>query len=489
VLVPHAWTSISLADAPYCAHRGPQTVSDLVAQGFDPEQLEELPSFDVSELGEERLVRHEIDDTSFYGDEGEGTATETKTITEAYIRADRDGDGYAELLQVIMGGDQILRYADGTVAVEEIEEVPIHAWSPYMVPHRHQGEGVVFRTSDIQRNKTATERCLMDNMAFTANPRLVIGDAARNQDTIADALVYRPGQPIRASDATQIVPIKLPSILEDTLPVLEYWDQRKEERTGVTRYNQGLDADSLNKTAFGVNAIKEAGLDKVELIARNLAETGYASLIQHIHALLRRHQDKELEIEVAGRWIKADPRAWGERSNLRVGVGLGAGSRERKQASLEATIARQLELLTAGVPLTDMGKVYNALSDWSKGLGIQDPNRYWTDPASIPEQPAQDEAPEQSPEDALAAAQVEAARMGAVAKLEDVRAKAEASERSDRIKLVEMEMDDDLARDTALLKAITELEKAGMTAQVTQLRSLLTPSALNARDTLAGGQM
>jgi hypothetical protein len=431
-------------------------------------------------LSEERQTRHEFEDSSLFDAD-----TDLKLVTEAYVRVDRDGDGYDELLMVVMGGNEILRYSDGSMAVEEIEEVPIHAWSPYLIPHRHQGEGVVGRTADIQRNRTASERSLMDNMAFTTNPRTVIGDAARGADTISDALTYRPGGIIRAQDATQVVPYKLPSVIQEVLPVLEYWDQRKEERTGVTRYNQGLDAESLNKTATGVSMIKEAGLDKVEMIARNLAETGYASLIQHIHALLRRHQDKEMEIEVAGKWIRADPRQWGERSNVRVGIALGSGSRERKQMMLDAVIQRQGMLLAAGVPVTDRGRLYNALKDWSSSLGFQDPTRYFADPDDPEMQAASAAAPaEQGPEQALAAAEVEAARMGAVAKLEDVRARAQASERSDQIKLLDLRAKDDRERDVALLKAITELKKIGMQAQVAELQRLLTPEALQGQ---AGG--
>ncbi|MEZ5935830.1 MAG: hypothetical protein R3F54_28755 [Alphaproteobacteria bacterium] len=478
VIVPAGWTSISLAEAPYCGHVCGLSTSDLISKGFDPEQIEKLPTFDASQLSEERQTRHGLEESGILGaDDG------LKMVTEAYVRIDRDGDGYDELLMVVMGGNEILRFSDGSVAVEEVEEIPIHSWSPYLIPHRHAGEGVVCRTADIQRNRTGTERAMMDNMAFTSNPRTIIGDDARGGDTISDALTYRPGGVIRARDATQVVPYKLPSVLGEVLPVLEYWDQRKEERTGVTRYNQGLDADSLNKTATGVSMIKEAGLDKVEMIARNLAETGYASLIQHIHALLRRHQDKEMEIEVAGKWIKADPRQWGERSNLRVAPGLGAGSRERKQLMLAAVIDRQVQIASTGAPLTDMGRIYNALRDWSSTLGIADPSRYFADPTDpevikAQQAAAQDAQGQTTPEQDLAAAQVEAARMGAVAKLEDVRAQREASARADQLKLLDMRVKDDRERDIALLRAIAELEKAGMTAQVQQLRGLLTPEAL-----------
>ncbi len=50
--------------------------------------------------------------------------------------------------------------------------------------------------------------------------------------------------------------------------MLEYMDSIKETRTGVTRYNQGTDADTLNKTARGIQMIQAAGQQRTALIAR-----------------------------------------------------------------------------------------------------------------------------------------------------------------------------------------------------------------------------
>ena len=65
-------------------------------------------------------------------------------------------------------------------------------------------------------------------------------------------------------------------------PLLEYLDTVRESRTGVTRYNQGLDADSLNKTATGVNALMSQSQMRMELIARVFAETGVKDLFKRI---------------------------------------------------------------------------------------------------------------------------------------------------------------------------------------------------------------
>lgn len=482
VLLPDGWTSLSLEDIPWIGHRDRRSVSSLVSEGFDEDMVENLPDHDETINHIEEQARHLEGELFQTHDAALTGAAARKTVIEVYARIDRDGDGYAELVKAVMANGQILRYSDGAVAVEEIEEIPIHAWSPYIVPHRHHGEGVVGRLSDVQLNNSSTQRALMDSMAFTSNPRMVVGTEGAGPDTVADALKFRPGGLIRAKNATAVVPLKLPSVVADTLPILDYWEGRKEERTGVTRYNQGLDADHLNKTATGVAMIQEAGLDKVQMVARNFAETGFSSLFQHIHALLRRHQDTDMEIEIGGGFIQANPREWGPRTNIRIGVGLGASSVEKKQANLERVIGKQAELMLNGSPLASPDGLYNALADWTQSLGLQDPSRYFVDPATIP--PAPPEADEPTPEEQLAEAQVKAAGLSAVARLEDVRAKAESDARKDqlkaaelRLKREEMLLDDDRERDIAIAKILADLEKVGMNAEAVALRQLLTPPA------------
>ena len=55
-----------------------------------------------------------------------------------------------------------------------------------------------------------------------------------------------------ATMADAVMPMPPIPLSSATFPMLEYADTQKEQDTGVTRYNQGLDARSLNKTASGI---------------------------------------------------------------------------------------------------------------------------------------------------------------------------------------------------------------------------------------------
>jgi hypothetical protein len=123
---------------------------------------------------------------------------------------------------------------------------------------------------DIQFYKSAIIRQMMDSLYLANNPRNQVLEGMVNMD---DLLTSRPGGIVRVRGANAVVPLVTPFVARDSFPMLEYWESVKENRTGVTRYNQGLDADSLNKTAHGISQIA-ARVKRQELIARLFAATG-----------------------------------------------------------------------------------------------------------------------------------------------------------------------------------------------------------------------
>jgi hypothetical protein len=72
------------------------------------------------------------------------------------------------------------------------------------------------------------------------------------------------------------------------LAALEYMATVRENRTGIVRNNQGLDADSLNKTASGMNMLMSAAQQRQELIARVLAETAIKRLYRLVYRAIKR---------------------------------------------------------------------------------------------------------------------------------------------------------------------------------------------------------
>ena len=193
------------------------------------------------------------------------------------------------------------------------------------MPHRFYGRSVSELVEDVQLVKSTVMRQLLDNMYLTNNNRVAIMDGMVNLD---DLLTSRPGGVVRTKQPPSqvMMPMQNQTISQQAFPLLEYLDTVRESRTGVTRYNQGMDADALNKTATGVNALMSQSQMRMELIARVFAETGVKDLFKRIFELTCKYQDKERVVELNNQFIPVKPTEWRNRYNITITVGLGTGS-------------------------------------------------------------------------------------------------------------------------------------------------------------------
>ena len=138
------WNKCSLEGVPFAAHRADRPTSWLVEKGFDRKQAEALQEASEDDT-EEVISRFTAEGSEETDSENEADkSTREVVVREAYMRYDINDDGRSELLKIWVGGDkgQILKWEDGTHAIEEVDSVPFCAWSPIIVPHRHVGRSV-----------------------------------------------------------------------------------------------------------------------------------------------------------------------------------------------------------------------------------------------------------------------------------------------------------------------------------------------------------
>ena len=461
VIVSPRWRSVTLDDCPFIAHRpSGKTVSDLVAAGYDRKQVEKLSDSTEQEISDERIRRF---DTADHEEEENsipiGKAGRSIEVHECYIRVDRNDDGIAELVKVTVAGPgrEILKWADGKEDIEEVAYQPFSALTPVIVPHRHIGRSIAELVDDLQRIKTVLTRQMLDNVYLTNNPtREIARDGIIEGVTISDLLVDRPGKIIRTAAPGHYAEHSPPQFMAQLLPAIEYIDGVRENRTGVTRYNQGLDANSLNKTAHGMQQIMSAADKKILLIARIFAETGVKHLVRGIHADLRRHATKAMTIKLRGGWVPVNPRHWRDRSDLEVNVALGTGNREQRIARLMAVIEKQEAHAMNGSPLVTPQNLYHGLAKLTEEAGFKNPGQFFTDPAEAPPQPQQ---PQSDP--AQVAMQIE--QMKAQAKMQGDMAKVQAKAAADQQRLAfeaqKAAMEDDRERDRLNVQTGVELAK------------------------------
>lgn len=380
VLVAADWTSLNLQGCPFVEVVEYVTISDLRQRGLDVEDDINDSSQYSEDIWAEQRRELTFDGTVDREDLESDPATRRVRCRHIWMRFDEDGDGIAELRNIIIVGTTILED-------EETDLIPVACLSPIRIPHEHHGLSVADMVSDLQRIRTVLVRGFLDNMYLANNGRNAIDATRVNLD---DMLVTRPGGVVRVqgNPGDAIFPLVHPQTGPAILQAIEYVDTVRENRTGVTRYNQGLDANSLNKTATGVQQIMGAAQQRIEMIARLFAETGVKALMLIVHAMSLKHTRQVEILKLRNKWVEVDPRTWKTRRDMNVSVGLGTGNKDQTLQHLMTIIQAQETGLALGVATPK--NVYNALVRLTQNAGFKMPDEFWTDPEKMPPQEPQE---------------------------------------------------------------------------------------------------
>ena len=368
----------SIPDAHFTAHRKFITRSELVEMGFDPETIAKLPADVNNKYSEEKVSRKR------YAEDEETAPTTDKAneeilIYECYMKLDEDEDGIAELRKVTVAGDSSYEILDNV----PYDRCPFVSITPILVPHRFYGRSVSELVEDVQLVKSTIMRQLLDNMYLTNNNRVAVMDGQVNID---DLLTNRPGGIVRTKQPPQsvITPMASQPLNQAAMPLLEYLDTVREQRTGITRYSQGMDADSLNKTASGLNQILTQAQMRVELICRVFAETGVKQLFNKVLEVVTKYETKEKIIRVNEQYVTMMPMEWANKCNVEIQVGLGTGSKDQELAILNVILERQIQAInlqkSAAGPMVNLRNVHNTLTKLVEAAGLRNVETYFTDP-------------------------------------------------------------------------------------------------------------
>lgn len=378
-------------EADYLAHCPVKTRSDLVDMGFDREQVYQLSPYSKIP-GEDRDA---------YFPEAESTeALQQVMLLEEYARIDIDGDGIAERVKVFRVDSEILRYAvpysnGGELAIETVDEQPFTVFCPFPRPHRLVGWSLADKVMDIQLARSTWARQMFDG-GYNANmPRPVVDMTQTDENTIDDLLSPITGAPIRVRGQTALTPYQTSFNVGQSLTVMEWLTGERESRTGITRLNQGLDADALNKTATGTAMMQAQGQQQEEFIARNLAEA-LSRLMAKKYRLMR-VEAEPFKVKVDGKYTLVDPRKWPEDVNVMIRVGLGTGSKE-KRIQARMALAPLLAEGFANKQVTPK-HLFNAVNGLVRDLGLGQGDDFWKDPDAPPEIDPQTGQPVQEPEE------------------------------------------------------------------------------------------
>tara|TARA_R110002051_G_scaffold145415_2_gene218362 strand:+ start:4295 stop:6352 length:2058 start_codon:yes stop_codon:yes gene_type:complete len=364
----------TIEEANFVCHRTRYSVGQLIELGFD--DAEEYVSESDQRFDQEYVARNFLDGTSSAmqrdGDESDPSMREI-WIDEAYIRCDWNGDGITGIRKVWKTGDRI-------ILNEEVDDIPFTDICPLPMPHKFYGFSISDIVMDLQLIKSTLWRNILDNIYHLNNGRFECLDGRVNMD---DLLTNRPAGVVRVKEMGAVRRLDAPDIGKSPYEMLNYIDSVRDSRTGITKFNQGLDANVLQQTtATAYMQQMQSSQARIELIARIFAETGISAMYKRIYTLLQKHSDKSKVVMLRNKWVDVDPASWRKQCDFTVRVGLGNGNREQNLVHLQSLVAMQEKIIAAGGMglLVTPKNVFNTLKEIGMNMGLKNIEEYLTNP-------------------------------------------------------------------------------------------------------------
>lgn len=304
----------SIEDAQFVIHRVWRTYGYLKEKERDGiySNVDEVKAWldrdKESYINSERAQRYNsadaIDPANYAIDsEDKQIARHKLEVFEWWGLLDLTDEGYQEPYLVVFCGETILRmelnpYGHG--------QPPFEVLRPMLDPFKFTGVSIPELVGEFQAVKTALFRQILDNVSYQNNGAWLVN---RNAGVDINALLnMRPNTIVRSNITSgAVVPLTPPNLQGYPLTMIELVDSMLQKRTGVTSYNQGLDANSLNKTATGITKIMDASVQRIELQARVMAETGIKPAFQKILMLNQQFMDQTIVIRVFNKPLEISP--------------------------------------------------------------------------------------------------------------------------------------------------------------------------------------
>lgn len=204
---------------------------DKALEKYDPGNIEPTPL----EIDNDR----DRTDNQLRPDDSDN-ASKLVELYEAYLQVDYNNDGVYENVIVHAIGDEPIRIAENDYGFPPFF-VCCSDYDPNAVFNRDSATDMLEQQQDL---KTAVMRQIITNVARNNAPRLFLDSRKVDMDALqnGDELIETQGNPNEAV----FIPPSLP-LAGLTMDVINYAQTEIESQSGSTRYNQGLNSDSLNK--------------------------------------------------------------------------------------------------------------------------------------------------------------------------------------------------------------------------------------------------
>lgn len=253
-------------------------------------------------------------------------ASKQAELWEAYMQVDYNNDGVYEDVIVHAVGDTPIR-----ISKNEMGAAPFFINESERSPHTvfNDTDGLCDNLIQQQNLKTAIFRQCIINVAKNNSPRQYINMDNVDMDAVIDNeefIPVEPGPNGSVSDSI-FIPPQLP-FSQFAMSIVEMAQNEVESQSGSTRYNQGLDSNSLNKTATGLTAIMGASEKRMRNTARMMVETFLVPMMKYIIKLNQKYLSSEELVRLTNSNVTIKKEDLDIDYDLIINVGEGAGTKE-----------------------------------------------------------------------------------------------------------------------------------------------------------------
>ena len=302
-------------------------------ENITEDEWEELSTGDdwlgTGKYSEDVAARKEITGQRYWqGYEGQSEypleANQLVTLTESWVRVDRDGDGIAELKHFITVGNHILYE-------EDCEMIPLASIVPIDIPHEFFGLSMADLSRSTTLASTAILRGFVENTYLTnyspklADPNVVDFSALQHM---------KPKQiiPTNGNPAAAVASLPPETISSGTGPLLEHLQMMKEQSTGMSKAAQGLN-DTLyvsGNSEQKLSAVQSAAQKRIQHIGRRFAETGFKQLIAGVYSTMVKSMKGKQKYYYNGVYSTIDMSTLPKEMDVEVFLDLGENSNSSK---------------------------------------------------------------------------------------------------------------------------------------------------------------
>ena len=248
-------------------------------------------------------------------------------IKECYFNLDIDGDGLLEPVIADICDDVVCRlienpYGRPCFRIGRIKPEP----------HKVAGLATPLMLENDQKIRTNLLRLIQDSAALDCYKNPVT-----NNQQMFTMLQDRKPFAVILGDPQKLGEVKTSPPSSFVLKAWELMKAEDEQKTGMTRYNQGQDASSLNKTATGISAIFAASGKPLRLTARILGNGIILGIIRDF-IFINQKWPPQTDIRILGTDVTVNPDDMTGEHEIEIDIGVSEAEKSAMANHLDLLI-------------------------------------------------------------------------------------------------------------------------------------------------------